>query len=194
MNLTLEKLVAERTMELQAANEELLAREDEIKAQNDELVKQREELAIQNEALVESKKQQLDLYTQNILEKSEVINRITTELELAKSKPSTEQEQIEKFNQILQISILTDEDWEHFKKTFTDVYPSFFGSLRYHFPDITASELRLSALIKLNLSSKEAANTLGISAESVKKSRYRLKKKFLLQEDDSLEDFIRKLM
>jgi len=193
-NLKLEKSVAERTMELQAANEELRAREDEIKAQNDELFTQREELATQNEALVESKKEQLDLYTQSILEKSEIIYRITAELELAKSKPLVEQEQIEKFNQILQINILTDDDWEHFKKAFTGVYPNFFGSLRFHFLDITASELRLSALIKLNLSSKEAANTLGISSESVKKSRYRLKKKFMLKEDESLEEFIRKLI
>jgi len=192
-NLTLEKLVAERTMELEAVNEELRSREDEIKAQNDELFGQREELATQNEALVESKKEQLNLYTQSILEKSEIINQITAELELAKSKPLVEQEQIEKFNQILQITILTDDDWEYFKNAFTDVYPNFFGSLRFRFPDITASELRLSALVKLNLSSKEAANTLGISADSVKKSRYRLKKKFLLQEDDSLEEFIRKL-
>ncbi|HEY8938181.1 MAG TPA: hypothetical protein VIM65_23325, partial [Cyclobacteriaceae bacterium] len=52
---------------------------------------------------------------------------------------------------------------------------------------------RLSALIKLNLSIKEMASMLGISPESVKKSRYRLKRKLGLTENDVLEEFIEKL-
>jgi CHASE3 domain sensor protein len=198
-NAALEQLVAQRTQEIQQQNKELQEQHKEIAAQNEEIITQNEELnthretlASQNEALIESKKQQLDLYTQNILEKSGIISKVTEELELLKSK-SKEKEQIEKFSRILDFTIITEEDWEKFKTIFQEVYPTFFGELRYTFPDITASELRLSALIKLNLSLKEAADTLGISAESVKKSRYRLKKKFGLQEEESLEDFIRKL-
>ena len=37
---------------------------------------------------------------------------------------------------------------------------------------------------------KEAANILGISPESVKTARYRLRKKLGLQTDDNLVDFI----
>jgi hypothetical protein len=47
-------------------------------------------------------------------------------------------------------------------------------------------------LIKLNLSTKEIASMLGVLPESVKTSRYRLKKKFALAEDESVEDFIKK--
>jgi ligand-binding sensor domain-containing protein len=192
-NIRLEELVVSRTKALQQANEKLIMREEEITAQNDELFVQREALSAQNEALQESKKHQLELYTQSIIEKSAIIERISGELEVYKSKSSTEQEQIEKFNAILNANILTEEDWDHFRKTFTDVYPNFFASLRFRFPDITNSELRLSALIKLNLSLKESGSMLGISAESVKKSRYRLKKKFALTEDESLEEFVKKI-
>jgi ligand-binding sensor domain-containing protein len=192
-NARLEKLVDERTRELYHANEELLAREDEIHTQNEALIRQREELIAQNRALVESKKQQLDLYTQNIIEKTEVIERISRELESLQKRSSFENEQIEKFNTILHSNILTEEDWERFKKTFEDVYPSFFASVRFRFPGITSAELRLSALIKLKLSNKEAANMLGISVESVKKSRYRLKKRFELEEEHSLEEFVKNL-
>jgi len=139
------------------------------------------------------KRQQLNLYTQSLIEKSEIINRINLELEQFKSNSSSEDAQIIKIDKILQSNILTDEDWENFKKAFEDIYPSFFSKLRYKYPAITISELRLSALIKLNLSIKEMASMLGISPESVKTSRYRLKKKLGLSESETVEEFIEKL-
>lgn len=192
-NERLEELVTERTSEIQRQNQILQVQHEEITAQNDELHQQREELAAQNLALIKSKKEQLDLYTRRLLEKSELVDQLSSEVESLKRKPVADQEQVQKFSKVLHSTILTDEDWEQFKKTFEGVYPNFFASLRYRFPDITAAELRLAALIKMNLTLKEAANTLGISAESVKKSRYRLKKKIELGEEDSLEDFIRGL-
>jgi tetratricopeptide (TPR) repeat protein/DNA-binding CsgD family transcriptional regulator len=140
------------------------------------------------------KRQLLNLYTQGLFEKSETINRINTELEQFKSTGASEDDvQIAKIDKILQSNILTNEDWDNFKKAFEDIYPAFFSKLRYKYPAITAAELRLSALIKLNLSIKEMASMLGISPESVKKSRYRLKRKLGLTENEVLEDFIEKL-
>lgn len=198
-NERLERAVAERTKEineinrlLQRQHEEISAQNEEITAQNDELNRHREELAAQNRALRESKKRQLELYSQKILEKSELILQLNDEIETLK-KTTSNHEQVKNFSKVLNSTILTDDDWEEFKKTFEEVYPNFFATLRLRFPEITASELRLSALIKMNLSLKEAANSLGISAESVKKSRYRLKKKIALSEEDSLETFIRSL-
>jgi hypothetical protein len=221
LNAHLEMLVAERTKQLQTTNEELKTREEQICSQNDELLaqqeelatqneelidqreelasqnqelaRQREELAQKNEALLSSSKQKLDLYMQKIVEKSEIIDRISLELETLRDS-NTERAHTEKFGQILQSHILTDEDWETFKATFNEVYPTFFASVRLRFPEITTAELRLAALIKMNLNVKEASYMLGISIESVKKSRYRLKKKLQLQEEDSLEEYIQKLV
>jgi CHASE3 domain sensor protein len=198
-NERLESAVQQRTKEIQQINrelqqkhEEIMAQNEEITSQNEELNRHREELATQNQALIESKKRQLQLYSQNILEKSELIQSLSEELGSLK-KSMSNHEQVRNFGKVLNSTILTDDDWEEFKKTFQEVYPNFFASLRLRFPEITAAELRLSALIKMNLSLKEAANSLGISAESVKKSRYRLKKKIALSEEDSLENFIRSL-
>ncbi|HTJ50896.1 MAG TPA: tetratricopeptide repeat protein [Cyclobacteriaceae bacterium] len=137
--------------------------------------------------------QQLTLYTQSLVEKSEALSRVNLELEQFKSNSSNEDVHIAKIDRILQSNILTNEDWDNFKKAFEDIYPAFFSKLRYKYPDITAAELRLSALIKLNLSTKEIASMLGVLPESVKTSRYRLKKKFGLAEDESAEDFIKNL-
>jgi hypothetical protein len=199
-NEKLEQVVKERTMEIQNQNnilqvqhEEISAKNREIVAQKDKLSRQREELAAQNMALIASKKEQLDQFSRRLLEKSELIERLSHQIETLKKNSGLDQEQVQNFSKVLHSTILTDDDWEQFKKAFEGVYPNFFATLRFRFIDMTAAELRLAALIKMNLSLKEAANALGISADSVKKSRYRLKKKIGLAEEDSLEEFIRGL-
>ncbi|MCF8244874.1 MAG: tetratricopeptide repeat protein [Saprospiraceae bacterium] len=87
--------------------------------------------------------------------------------------------------------ILTDADWSSFKVYFERAYPGYLHQLRSAFPALTDSEERLFLFIKLNLTTKEAATILGISADSVKKTRNRLRKKLELEEDVVLEAFIR---
>jgi tetratricopeptide (TPR) repeat protein len=140
--------------------------------------------------ILKAKQQQLKYYTRNLLEKSTIIEEISEELDAVKNYPVAANEKMEKFGQILRLKIHTDEDWENFKTAFEEVYPKFFGSLRYKYPDITASELRLAAITKLNLSIKEASTMLGISAESVKQSRYRLKKRMDIQDGSKLKDYL----
>jgi DNA-binding CsgD family transcriptional regulator len=56
-------------------------------------------------------------------------------------------------------------------------------------PDMTNAEQRMAALIKLRLSGKDAARILGISPDSVRKSRQRLRQRLGLQGDEELEPF-----
>ncbi len=140
--------------------------------------------------MLASKQQQLKYYTQNLLEKSTIISNISGELDALRNSTTTVDENMEKFGRILQLKIHTEEEWENFKKAFDEVYPSFFNNLRYKYPGITAAELRLAAITKLNLSIKEAATMLGISTESVKQSRYRLKKRVGVPVDLTLKDFL----
>ena len=139
------------------------------------------------------KKTELDFYIKSLIEKSETITRINQELESVKNNFSEGAIQASKLDKILQSNILTEEDWESFKKVFEEMYPIFFSRIRYHYPEVTAAELRLSALVKLNLSMKETATILGISPESVKTARYRLRKKFQIMESETLEQFIDRL-
>jgi len=199
----LESIIEKRTRELKEANQELRFRELRISMQNNELIGQQEELEAQNkklsyqsqqlklqhDAILASKKQQLNLFKQKLVEKAEMIEKITAELEEAKEKKTAPE--IEKFSKILQSNILTEDDWDRFKTAFTEVYPNFFATLRYGFPDITNAEMRLAALTRMNLSAKEASSMLGISSESVRKSRYRLKKKLNLRDEEPLDDFIK---
>jgi tetratricopeptide (TPR) repeat protein/DNA-binding CsgD family transcriptional regulator len=140
--------------------------------------------------ILSSRQHQLKHYTQILLEKSTIISSITEELEALKSNATVVDENMEKFGKILHLKIHTEDEWENFKKAFDEVYPDFFNNLRYKYPGITAAELRLAAITKLNLSVKEAASMLGISAESVKQSRYRLKKRIGVPEDSTLKEYL----
>jgi DNA-binding CsgD family transcriptional regulator len=58
------------------------------------------------------------------------------------------------------------------------------------YPDLNSNDLRLCALLKLNLDTKEIATIMDISPESVKVARSRLRKKLQLETSDNLSSFI----
>lgn len=87
--------------------------------------------------------------------------------------------------------ILTNSDWASFKTYFEKVYPSYIKKLRDAYPTITDAEERLFLCLKINLKNRETAAMLGISSDSVKKNRNRLRKKLDLTEKDDLEEFVR---
>jgi len=83
-----------------------------------------------------------------------------------------------------------EENWEHFTQYFEKVHTDFTKTVLKQFPNITPNELRLMALLKMNLTSKEIANMLNITADGVKKARQRLRKKMELTPEDSLEALV----
>jgi tetratricopeptide (TPR) repeat protein/DNA-binding CsgD family transcriptional regulator len=84
----------------------------------------------------------------------------------------------------------TEGYWNEFLLLFSNVYPSFFEKLKTQHPQLTQNELRICALMKLNLSLLEISNALNITAESVRKARYRLYKKIGLNSDQELVELM----
>ncbi len=86
---------------------------------------------------------------------------------------------------------LNQEDrWKYFVVLFERLHPTFFGRLQVAFPSLNAHDLRLIAMLKLNLSTKEISALLGISPQSANTARYRLRKRLDLPPDASLEAFL----
>ncbi|WP_462255081.1 helix-turn-helix transcriptional regulator [Ferruginibacter sp.] len=86
--------------------------------------------------------------------------------------------------------ILTPADWSAFKIYFEKAFPGYLLRLRNAHPKLTEAEERLFLFIKLKLTNKEAAAILGISADSVKKTRTRLRKRLDIHENIDLETYI----
>lgn len=86
--------------------------------------------------------------------------------------------------------ILTENDWQEFKTLFSKVFPNFIETFKERYPALTPGDFRLLALTHLDIPSKNMASMLGVSAETVRKARQRLRKKIDISEQDDLKDWI----
>lgn len=93
-------------------------------------------------------------------------------------------------NEIRHMKILTPTDWVRFRELFEERFPNYMNRLKEQFPEITNAEMRLFLLYKTNFTTNEITEILGISYKSVSMTRYRLRKKLGLLEDEDLEQFI----
>lgn len=135
---------------------------------------QRAEQARQ-EAELRLARAQLDQYLESFREKNDLIERISAELAAATGSDS--QHRGERMAALLDSVILTDADWGRFRQAFEQVHPGFFDDLRQRHPELTPAEVRLVALSKLGVPSRDMASMLGVSIDSVHKGRYRLRRK-----------------
>ena len=122
---------------------------------------------------------QLDLFLDNLKEKNNLIEQMSLELEQTNQRNPEVMAQTNAYLENLRKSVLlTDENWRDFKAIFEKIHPNFFSELRQHYSDLSPAEIRLVSLKKLEIPTKEMANTLGISSDSIKKAKYRLRKKY----------------
>ena len=133
---------------------------------------------------IASAKEQMKMFTDNIIEKTSLIEKLESQ---AKDKAASSEQQII-ISELSQQTILTEDDWLKFKTLFEKIHPGFFIKLKQKFPDITLAEQRMAALIRLNLTMRQMASMLGISTDSVRKTRQRLRQRLQLSADASLED------
>jgi hypothetical protein len=150
----------------------------------------KEDLAKQEKAASEaSALEQLELLTQKITEKTNLAEELQKQLN--SRSQAIEQQQLAAT--ISNLTILTEADWEKFKKLFEELYPGFFMNLQENVNDITLAELRMAALTRLHLSTNQIASILGISANSVYKTKQRLRNRLNLDPESSIEDVIAKM-
>jgi DNA-binding CsgD family transcriptional regulator/tetratricopeptide (TPR) repeat protein len=131
-------------------------------------------------------REQLRLFTENIVEKTALIEKL--EEQASKKEASAEQQGI--IAELSRQTILTEADWDKFKALFETIYPGFFIKLKQNFANISVAEQRMAALIRLSLTSKEMASMLGISVDSVHKTRQRLRQRLQLTSDSSLKEMV----
>lgn len=85
----------------------------------------------------------------------------------------------------------TQEDsWFRFNLSFDRVHPEFNKHLVEQFSELTPTDLKLCAFIRLGMRNKEIALLLNQNPDSVKVSRSRLRKKLGIDQSQNLENFL----
>jgi tetratricopeptide (TPR) repeat protein len=136
---------------------------------------------------LDHKKKELTSHALHLAKKNEVLVNLKQKAKELKDSNSTN------YNQLIQtinFDLQDDNNWENFKKYFEEVHTDFNSNVKHKYPEVTSNELRLMALLKMNLTSKEIANILNISNDGIKKARYRLRKKLNLSTEDSLQELV----
>lgn len=149
--------------------------------------KRRLELELYNsQRLIEVKEQELKTYIIDLSKKNAIINSLQNDTGNEAAEGQHEPEVAE----LLEQKILTDEDWEKFKARFNAIYPQFFLRIRESNIALTEAEVRILVLMRLELTGKDMAGILGISPQSVRVCKMRLKKKLLAQDYETVEDYL----
>ncbi|MBK9256696.1 MAG: hypothetical protein IPM42_14505 [Saprospiraceae bacterium] len=138
---------------------------------------------------LERAEKELKTFTAVIREKNELIQSVRAEMAELEQLNHGE-ERIQYINELLNSNILTEDDWREFKLLFDKVYPGFFVKLHEKIPQLTQAEVRLLALLKLNMNQKDMAFMLGVGYDAIRKVKQRLKFKITDREEASLEEIV----
>ena len=143
---------------------------------------------------IQVKTQELTSNALHLIRKNKLLEDLKVDLEVInKNGKEDPRKHVKSLIKKVDYSIIQDNEWDDFRKSFEQVHYDFMQGLRKHCTDLSATELRLCALIKLNISSKDIATMMGITQDSLRVARYRLRKKLMLNHGDSLTVFIQNL-
>ena len=96
----------------------------------------------------------------------------------------------QKINAYVSSRLDTENDWTLFLIKFEQKHANYFRTMKERFPELTTSDLRLSACLKMNLCTKEIAALMNLSVRAVENGRYRLRKKLGLTSEQNLNEFL----
>ena len=157
--------------------------------------KEKEVIKLQNEKLaqeVDFKNKELVNTNLHLNETNDALSKVKFEVQKY-FKHNIENKDLKKVLEVLTQVEKTHNNWEKFSEHFDELNNDFIKKLFSRFPNLSKTELKLSAYLQLNLSTKEIAQLLNISVRGVEIARYRLRKKLNIPTEESFASFFIKL-
>lgn len=152
-------------------------------------------IKLENEKLqnkIEHKSSQLASNTMAMMRKNNLLSSIKDEIQQSKEELGDQfpDKHYNKLIKLIEDGIEDEHEWEIFEQLYNEAHGDFFKRLKEEYPQLTPSDLRLCAYLRMNLSSKEIAPLLNISVRGVEERRYRLRKRLDLSTDQNLTELI----
>ena len=191
----LRNVIAQRRQRLKIKDQNALAKQKE--AQHELM-----QLEIKNQQLEEgSLKQQLDIksrelsaHTLNLIKNNQLLEHLRSTLQaMVKEDKRDQKKQMQQVIAQINESFNHEQHWKEFTNAFEQVHQQFFDNIKKHSGELTSTDMRLIALLRINLGSADIATLLGISTDSLRVYRYRLRKKLNIPQGDNLTAFIQSL-
>ncbi|MFN8250285.1 MAG: triple tyrosine motif-containing protein [Ferruginibacter sp.] len=153
---------------------------------------EKEIIKLQNEKLVNEviyKNKELADVSMHLVERSDALLKVKDELQRLHKKTG-ENHDIKKAIQLLNDVEKNNSSWEQFASHFDEINNDFLKKLKTKFPSLTNTDLKMCTYLHLKLSSKEIAQLMNISVRGVEISRYRLRKKLGIPQEQNLFDYL----
>jgi DNA-binding CsgD family transcriptional regulator len=173
----------------------------EIEFEEDKKEKEQQIMQLEKDNLeheLQHKSQEMANLMINFVRKNEILTEIRTDL--SKVMSTLRGDNTKESKQLLLLvrnkiesNIQGDEVLKRIEDQFDLVHNNFMKTLREKHPDLSSNERMMCAYLKMNLSTKEIAPLLNISVRGVETIRYRLRKKFNLEREESLTDYINRI-
>ncbi|WP_430813408.1 tetratricopeptide repeat protein [Carboxylicivirga sp. RSCT41] len=149
---------------------------------------QKKKVQLENSKLeieVETKNRELTTNVMYLVQKNELLNNVAKNLITLKDKLKDENKTPLQ-HIIYNLQSQTDNEvWQEFQLRFNQVHNEFYERIREKHPEITPSEERLCALLRLNMTSKEIAAITHQTVRGVEVARGRLRKRLNLTGTDT---------
>jgi DNA-binding CsgD family transcriptional regulator len=141
---------------------------------------------------VEHKSAQLASNTMAMMRKNNLLNSIKEELDKQRKEwgDKVPDRYFNQMHRLIDQGIEDEHEWEVFEQLYDQAHGDFFKRLKKKYPQLTPSDLRLCAYLRMNLSSKEISPLLNISVRGVEERRYRLRKRLNLSTNTNLNELI----
>src|SRR5690606_5995758 len=130
------------------------------------------------EAKLAQANMELEEYMLRLAEKSNLIKSFEAQIDALRAGAAQQTHHLDDLTaRLAETKLLTPEDWADFRRRFNRAFEGELDQLKLKYRDLTSAEERIYALEKMNVSTSQMAWMLGIAPESVRKARYRLRKK-----------------
>ncbi len=154
--------------------------------------------ALQEKRIVELEKENLELELKKLaffrLSRNRNLLELKNRLEGISRKSQTPlKDGLENIIGEIDQEITTDKDWKLIEPQLDITYNNFLTKLRERHTDLTLSELKIAAYVRMNLSTKEIAEHMHKTIRAIENDRYRLRKKLGLEPKDSLKEYLSSL-
>ncbi len=142
---------------------------------------------LQMQATLQKKEQELRGSMELILNKNKLLHNLQEQLDAMEANKEMTYVDLAT---VIRNNVENDDDWEAFHLHFNQIHPQLLAGLKKQHPVLTQNDLRLCSLLRINMHTKEIAQILGISADSVKKAKIRLAKKLDLDSQRAMIQYV----
>lgn len=142
------------------------------------------------EEMMELRTRELTSMAMRLVQKNSFLQKLRKDtLELAKENPASKA-LLDSLLKAIVENIRGDDEWERFEQEFQRIHHDFLERLSQRCPRLTPAELKVCAMLKINLSNKEIANLLSVSLRNIESHRYSIRRKLGLPSEVNLTAYL----